>query len=141
MKKNLMTITAAALITMCAGVASAQDRRTSMKVPVAFRTATATMPDGQYYVSVSTTPGGVAMVHFQNRESGKQVMAVAMRSQVAGAEVAAQLNCTRSACYVESFTSGATKYTFSIPKMTAHEKQQLYTVLAPADPARHGGEE
>jgi hypothetical protein len=131
--KNVIRTLSAALLTLVATVAYAQNDALSAKIPFAFRAVGTDLPAGRYTISHATGPsGGSSTIEVRNMDTGKSVFIPSKAPIAASKDTRSRLvfRCADpDGCSLTSLWRGESGgMEFATPALTASQRERRETI-------------
>lgn len=133
MKRNWMTLIAASAAAMMSSAVYAAPVKTAvMEVPFAFHAKSKAMPGGKYQVTMGTSDVPKILIVTQGKTSAMLMATETGYDEKASNKIYLTFTCVASECSLSSAQFGRAKYSLPVRKMSAAEKERIYTITIPA---------
>lgn len=131
MKINRMTLIAAAAAAMMTSTLHADSSAMNLEIPFAFHASSKALPAGTYRATVGTHDGSKFFAIRQGKTGA--IFAVHQTGSAPDdGKVTLTFACATSGCDLFSARFGAAQYQTPMRKLSAAEKERMYTVTIPA---------
>lgn len=131
MKNNRMTLIAAAAAAMMTSTLHADSPSAKLEIPFAFHASSKALPAGTYRAAVENHHGSKLFTIRQGNTGA--IFAVHQTGSARDdGKVTLTFSCVASGCDLSSARFGAAQYHTPMRKLSAAEKERMYTVTIPA---------